>query len=777
MGRRIRRLSFFWICVSLLVSLTAPASADAVFSFAGTVSPRGESASAPQVAVTSRGNAVVTWTRFDGTSAACCYRVQARARSRATGTWDVVQNVSPSGQNASAPQFDVDADGDAVVVWIARDATTACGGSGCRRVMARARSAAGTLGPVQVLSHSGAHAESPRIALDPDGNAMVVWKSRDGASDCCPQIKARARSAGGTLSRVQTLSSAAAAAPVLSVDSDGNAVFAWSDDSRPGISPPRVLTRARLATGDLGPVEVLSPSGRDPQIAMTADGRAVFAWTALGPTGSTGVEVRARAPDGALSEPRSISAAGSDPRLGVDGDGDAVFAWREVVGGKPLLLARTRSASGALSAVQAVSDPGYPAEGHKVAVDANGNAAFVWLRDDGTSADSGTCCRRLYARSRSAAGTLSAIQTLSGAGRNASSAEVSVDPNGGPDSGVADAFAVWARRRAGSLNCCSRVRTAKQFACEAFASPSSGATGSGSRSATFASAQQLADSLAPGETGCLRSGTYREDLTLTKGGRPGLPLTLRSYPGERAKLLGRLFITDSANFVTVSSLDLDGRTAPACQTGSSCSILPSPTVYGNHVTFSANDVTNGHTAICFVLGSETGGRAVGTRIERNRIHNCGRLPATNHDHGIYVEAADNVRIEDNVIYDNADRGIQLYPDAQRTYIVRNVLDGNGEGILFAERSSGNLAEQNIITNSKIRWNLESFNLTGVGNEARFNCLYATNANSQFNQNGGVDPAIGIYTHDNVVSDPLYMDPTTRDFRLREGSPCAGKGPR
>ena len=70
-------------------------------------------------------------------------------------------------------------------------------------------------------------------------------------------------------------------------------------------------------------------------------------------------------------------------------------------------------------------------------------------------------------------------------------------------------------------------------------------------------------------------------------------------------------------------------------------------------------------------------------IERNRIHNCGQLPPTNHHHGIYVEASDGARITDNWIYDNADRGIQLFPDAQGTYVARNVIDGNGQGVIFS----------------------------------------------------------------------------------------------
>ena len=61
----------------------------------------------------------------------------------------------------------------------------------------------------------------------------------------------------------------------------------------------------------------------------------------------------------------------------------------------------------------------------------------------------------------------------------------------------------------------------------------------------------------------------------------------------------------------------------------------------------------------------------------------GPLPSTNKDHGIYVTNAKDTVIRDNWIYDNVDRGIQLYPDAQHTRITGNVIDGNGEGVVFS----------------------------------------------------------------------------------------------
>ena len=220
--------------------------------------------------------------------------------------------------------------------------------------------------------------------------------------------------------------------------------------------------------------------------------------------------------------------------------------------------------------------------------------------------------------------------------------------------------------------------TAGAVTCDKVASPLGSDAYAGTVAEPYATAGKLANSLSPGQTGCLRAGVFQGAVRVSKGGGTGAPTTITSYPGERATVVGRFTVVDAANHVTVTGLDLDGRNED---------LLPSPTINGDHVTFAANDVTNHHTTICFLLGSDAYGRARDTVIERNRIHNCGQLPATNHHHGIYVEASDRARITDNWIYDNADRGVQLFPDAQETYIARNVIDGNGQGIIFSRESA------------------------------------------------------------------------------------------
>jgi parallel beta-helix repeat protein len=275
-------------------------------------------------------------------------------------------------------------------------------------------------------------------------------------------------------------------------------------------------------------------------------------------------------------------------------------------------------------------------------------------------------------------------------------------------------------------------------------------------------AQQLVDSLSPGQTGCLRAGLYEGNVKVS---RPGVTLT--RYASDRAIVKGRFWVAEGADNVTVEGLYLDG-TNP--------NILPSPTINADGVTFRRNDVTNYHRSICFALGHPDWGRADDTTIEFNRIHNCGRLPATNHDHGIYVTTASNTLIRGNWIYDNADRGIQLYPDAQNTVITGNVIDGNGQGIIFSGEfgvaSNGNVVEGNVIANSKLRNNVESWyppgNPIGRNNVVRNNCV---KGGAYDEGNGGIGDQRGFKVVETVRTKPSYSSRSTKDFRLVAGSPC------
>jgi len=296
-------------------------------------------------------------------------------------------------------------------------------------------------------------------------------------------------------------------------------------------------------------------------------------------------------------------------------------------------------------------------------------------------------------------------------------------------------------------------------ACVKYASVSGSDSASGSASSPFRSAQKLADSLGAGQVGCLAAGQTFGGAVIRNDG-----ITLTTAPGgEKATMLGYTEIAESADDVTIEGVVLNGRTSGK---------RVGPHISGDRAVLRGNDITNDNTGICVHVGSNVGyGVAYDTLIEGNRIHNCGRLPATGYDHGIYVNTAYRTRIVNNWIYDNSDWGVHLYPSAQQSYVANNIIDGNGRGVTFSGESgypasSNNIVENNVISNSRDRYNIESWfgGAVGTGNIARNNCLW----NGRL---GNIATQTGFVATNNTITDPGYANRAAKDFTITSG-PCA-----
>jgi parallel beta helix pectate lyase-like protein len=304
--------------------------------------------------------------------------------------------------------------------------------------------------------------------------------------------------------------------------------------------------------------------------------------------------------------------------------------------------------------------------------------------------------------------------------------------------------------------------------CDRVAAPWGSDSASGRPADPVRTPGRLASVLTAGATGCLREGTYTQEIVLIRAPK----VTVRSAPGERATWRGRIVVAGDGDRLV--DLALDGTAGPLCDDGR-CGVEPSPTINATDVTIADNDITN-RSGICVHPVDRDGRDPDRFRIERNRIHDCGRRPSTEKDHGVYVAAGTYGVIRDNVIYRNADRGIQLFPRAALTRIEHNTVDGNGTGIIFSDESSNNDATGNVFSNSVRRYNAESFELTGPGNRFVDNCVKPGHDDSDYNRNGGVTLPDIVEVTGNVgeANDP-YRDRAAGDFRLKPGTRCEGKG--
>jgi hypothetical protein len=320
----------------------------------------------------------------------------------------------------------------------------------------------------------------------------------------------------------------------------------------------------------------------------------------------------------------------------------------------------------------------------------------------------------------------------------------------------------------------------KKRPCQRFASPlGSDSTGLGTRARPFRSIVRLDQALRPGQTGCLRGGTYGSVRTLVwlrSSGRPGHRLTIRSFPGETALVRG--WVALDGSYTTLSWLRIDGSNTFYRQVrpGTNCPApVSQPLVIAGH-----NDIL-GHDdyfqSVPSLRGNGIGigfsGNADNTIIRYSKIHDVGQCGAF--DHLIYLSHGNNVRIYDNWLWnDPHGRGVQLYPAPTNARVFNNVIDRAGEGFVIGNEPgdtvSGNKIFNNIITRST---GLPSEHIPGEaihdiygGRPGRGNSFHN---NDLFDNPGGMGRLTAVRTYANTHARPAFVDAVEHDYALRRDS--------
>ena len=228
-----------------------------------TLPDTGGAAVIPEVAMSDDGEAVVAWLGDDGTAS----RVRAVTVS-AAGAIGPLATVSTAAVDAESVGVGIDDDGDAVISWL-RFADQHF------RVYARTLSAAGALGARQTLSRAGENAFQPEVAVAANGRSAVTWQRFDGSDR---RIQAVALSAAGVPGTVKTLSASGSDgnSPAVAIDADGDSVIVWE---RSGDA--RIHAQTMTDAGDLGTRADLSDVGgsaTQPQVGVDATGDAHAIW-------------------------------------------------------------------------------------------------------------------------------------------------------------------------------------------------------------------------------------------------------------------------------------------------------------------------------------------------------------------------------------------------------------------------------------------------------------------------------------------------------------------
>ena len=403
------------IVTCVLASLVGAANAGAAAWLpAEDISPTtGQSTTPPRVATDAQGNAVAVWLRSNGT-----HMIAQATQRTATGAWQPIVDLSAAGQNASEAQLAVDPAGNAVVLWLRSNGTH-------QIVQSSTRPAGGTWQAPVNLSAAGANAGMPRLAVDAQGGATAVWHRLDVSHT---RLQAAIRPPGGSWAAATTLSAAGgnATSPAVAVNAQGTTVAAWLRHNGANL----ILQSSTRAPGGgwQAPVDLSAP-GADaaaPQAAVDPNGGAVIVWAR-----QQMVQSSVRAPGGAWQTPATLSIdcrLPPNPQVAVSPQGTVAVIWSCLIGSSPAVQTSWRPAGGAWESMTTLAPAG-SAITPQVAFDPYGNAVAMW---------SLAVRAVVQFASRRAGGGWLAAADITANGLNASAPQLAIDSRG-------NAVGVWRR--------------------------------------------------------------------------------------------------------------------------------------------------------------------------------------------------------------------------------------------------------------------------------------------------------------------------------------------
>lgn len=300
---------------------------------------------------------------------------------------------------------------------------------GCLALLAFPQAAASELHPDRISPATRSGSE-PHVVSDGSGDVVAVWRELD---DDTAAIRAAFRPRMGSFGPSERISLPAVAAesPRVAMDRLGNAVAVWQQSTTGRDSV--VQAALRPAGGDWSAPQNLS----DPtEAAFSADvsiaaGQVTAVWIAREEWQPV-VRSSSRTMTGTWSKAETISeptGGGYTPTVALDEHGGAVAAWQQWDGAYRLVEASVRSADGSWSHPEPLSGPGREASAPVVAIDGAGNALVGWIRSNGIWTAAQTAARP-------AGGEWGPPRNLSRRGRNAGSIELAMNRRG-------DALVTW----------------------------------------------------------------------------------------------------------------------------------------------------------------------------------------------------------------------------------------------------------------------------------------------------------------------------------------------
>ncbi len=331
-----------------------------------------EDAFPPQLAMNAAGDAAVLWMQAKNETTTLW------ARTLTAGTWSAPTPIASSSfmfdaRVAMAP------DGHAIAVWLQTHLSTgniyAC----------RYAPSTGWEGATHIGSDAG-DGSGPDVAMDGNGNAIVVWNQEDRTNANTSAVRYSATTKTWSApERISVLYYVDSKAPDIAMNSAGQAFVVWADKGHRlwarRFDPATGWNFAAVVSYTVG-------DGPLPKTVIDAQGNALVVWKEW-----DGVEESlysrsypVTGPEGARQFVEMIT--GGTPynlELAMDPAGHAFAVWYQTVGNIQNVCAnRYEPAAGWGTASMIDESPLYSSHPH-VAADSKGNAMVVWQGSDGLS--------------------------------------------------------------------------------------------------------------------------------------------------------------------------------------------------------------------------------------------------------------------------------------------------------------------------------------------------------------------------------------------------------
>lgn len=295
-------------------------------------------------------------------------------------TWGTLTNISPSDLVNMNPKIALDPNGNAMAVW---DEDT---GTGYNQIMAiHYTSGVWDVSPtaLSLIGPPGGNSYMPDVSMDSSGNAMAIWERTNGTTlDVQVAFYTQFTNTWSSPLNISP-SNQQAITPEFSFNAAGDGIAVWHNVTTQKIQAA-IYTQFTNTWSAASNISVTMPP-TIPHLAINAAGKAIVVW--LADTGTT-IVVQANVYDGtAWGTETTISESALDSvhaSVAIDQAGNGIAIWKDVENDR-IKVANYNQSLATWSSVVTISPSIQMASKPSISiVPSTGNAVAIWRYFNGT---------------------------------------------------------------------------------------------------------------------------------------------------------------------------------------------------------------------------------------------------------------------------------------------------------------------------------------------------------------------------------------------------------